>query len=148
MPKKTKRNGIFRQKKNKSMKARHIIIMWIAAAMIIVAALPSFALSVYDQPVKTESHDRLTDNSKKQHDRPAAVINETTSSLQLCMPRSQRLLPSFGFHPSKTHARTNYIHTTPVYNLCQNSTLRQEPAGFVSSVSRLYYVIALRHLIC
>ncbi|MDY3848644.1 MAG: hypothetical protein SOZ58_10060 [Prevotella sp.] len=130
------------------MKARHIIIMWIAVAIMTLAVIPSYAFSANDAMVTTERNDRLTDLSRQDRQRPVAMINESTDMLRISMPSPQRLLPSSGFQPHKSCGRNISIHNIPVCNLCQTPSLRQKATPFESSVPRLYYVIALRRLIC
>lgn len=114
-------------------------------ARVIAAGLRGNAL---EEAIKTELEKQAAPATDAKHNRTAAVMNESANSQQLFIPRNQRLLPSFGFHLSKTHARTNSIYKTSVCHLCQTTVPRHDAARYVSPVSRLYYVIALRHLIC
>ena len=80
-----------------------------------------------------------------------ATLSDATHLYRICSSRPQRVLPSQG---SKTERSITPFQTQlgrqsskPLYSY-HNSRCRQETAPFCMSVSRIYYVIALRHLIC
>ena len=135
------------------MRARRIITTCFAAIMLMMA-LPADVLAVIDSTTGAQGgeqarRDRLTDISRKEDQRPVAVFEDTMSTMRTCLARPQRLLPSQGSAPGKTQARSieSRRYTTTLCNSPIRST-RQESTPFQSSVSRKYYVIALRHIIC
>ena len=137
-------------RKELTMKARRII-MTCFAAIIMMVAMPVDALAyrsaINDEGGPTE-RDRLTDISRKEGQKPVAMFSDTQSAARACLARPQRLLPSHGSTPGKM--LTRYLssrNNIPVCNHLIRST-RQESTSFRSPVSRSYYVIALRHIIC
>lgn len=134
------------------MKARRIITTCFAAIMLMMA-MPTDVLAVINsttdaQGGKQERRDRLTDISQKEDQRSVAVFEDTMNTLRTCLTRTQRLLPSHGPAPGKTQARS--MESLKHDLLCnpQNFSRRQETTPFPSFVSRTYYVIALRHILC
>ena len=135
------------------MRARRIITTCFAAIMLMMA-MPTNVLAVINsttdaQGGKQARRDRLTDISQKEDQRSVAVFEDTMNTMRICLTRPQRLLPSHGAAPGKTQVRSmeSRRYTTPLCNYQIRST-RQESTPFQSSVSRNYYVIALRHIIC
>ncbi|MDD5895949.1 MAG: hypothetical protein PUC79_06640 [Prevotellaceae bacterium] len=134
------------------MRARRIITTCFAAIMLMMA-MPTDVLAVINsttdaQGGKQARRDRLTDISQKEGQRSVAVFEDTMNTLRTCLTRTQRLLPSHGPAPGKTQARS--IESRKHDLLCnpQNFSQRQESTPFPSFVSRTYYVIALRHILC
>ena len=134
------------------MRARRIITTCFAAIMLMMA-MPTDVLAVINsntdaQGGKQARRDRLTDISQKEDQRSVAVFEDTMNTLRTCLTRTQRLLPSHGPAPGKTQARP--IESRKHDLLCnpQNFSQRQESTPFPSFVSRIYYVIALRHILC
>ena len=134
------------------MRARRIITTCFAAIMLMMA-MPTDVLAVINsttdaQGGKQARRDRLTDISQKEDQRSVAVFEDTMNTLRTCLTRTQRLLPSHGPAPGKTQARS--IESGKHDLLCnpQNFSQRQESTPFPSFVSRIYYVIALRHILC
>ena len=139
-------------RKELTMKSRRII-MTCFAAIILMMALPVDVLATVGSTTNAKGEgqarrDRLTDISRKEGHRPVAVFEDTMNTLRTCLTRTQRLLPSHGPAPGKTQARS--IESRKHDLLCnpQNFSQRQESRPFPSFVSRTYYVIALRHIIC
>ena len=58
--------------------------------------------------------DRLTDISRKEDHRPAAVFEDMTNTMRICLSRPQRLLPSQGAAPNKTQARWRVETRAPI----------------------------------
>ena len=137
-------------RKELTMKARRII-MTCFAAIIMMVALPVDVLayrSVTNDEGGTTERDRLTDISRKEEQKPVAMFSDTQSTARPCLTRPQRLLPSHGSTPGK--AQTRYLSSRNNIPFCnyQIRSKRQESTPFRSPVSRSYYVIALRHIIC
>ena len=140
-------------RKKLTMKPRRIITTCFAA-IILMMALPVDILAAVGCTTNEKGEgqtrrDRLTDISRKEDNRPAAVFEDMTNTMRICLSRPQRLLPSQGAAPNKTQARSieSRRYTTTLCNSQIRST-RQESTPFQSSVSRKDYVIALRHIIC
>ena len=140
-------------RKELTMKSRRII-MTCFAAIILMMALPVDVLATVGSTTNAKGEgqarrDRLTDISRKEDHRPVAVFEDTMNTMRICLTRPQRLLPSHGAAPGKTQVRSmeSRRYTTPLCNY-QIRSSRQESTPFQSSVSRNYYVIALRHIIC
>ena len=134
------------------MRARRIITTCFAAIMLMMA-MPTDVLAVINsttdaQGGKQARRDHLTDISQKEDQRSVAVFEDTMNTLRTCLTRTQRLLPSHGPAPGKSQARS--IESRKHDLLCnpQNISQRQESTPFPSFVSRIYYVIALRHILC
>ncbi|MGN0049954.1 MAG: hypothetical protein ACI37N_02040 [Prevotella sp.] len=134
------------------MKARRIITTCFAAIMLMMA-MPTDVLAVINsttdaQGGKQARRDRLTDISQKEDQRSVAVFEDTMNTLRTCLTRTQRLLPSHGPAPGKTQARSMESRKHDLLYNPQNFSWRQETTPFPSFVSRIYYVIALRHILC
>ena len=134
------------------MKARRIITTCFAAIMLMMA-IPTDVLAVINsttdaQGGKQARRDRLTDISQKEDQRSVAVFEDTMNTLRTCLTRTQRLLPSHGPAPGKTQARSMESRKHDLLYNPQNFSWRQETTPFPSFVSRIYYVIALRHILC
>lgn len=122
------------------------------AAMITVAALPldvlAYGSTLNRKGGETAERDCLTDISNKEEQSPMAAFHDMGNAMRICAPHPQRLLPSHGPAPKKMcpgslSSRGNILSC----NL-QNYRQRQESTPFQPSVSREYYVIALRRIIC
>lgn len=134
------------------MRARRIITTCFAAIMLMMA-MPTDVLAVINsttdaQGGKQARRDRLTDISQKEDQRSVAVFEDTMNTLRTCLTRTQRLLPSHGPAPGKTQARSFESRKHDLLCNPQNFSQRQESTPFPSFVSRIYYVIALRHILC
>ena len=134
------------------MRARRIITTCFAAIMLMMA-MPTDVLAVINsttdaQGGKQARRDDLTDISQKEDQRSVAVFEDTMNTLRTCLTRTQRLLPSHGPAPGKTQARSIESHKHDLLCNPQNFSQRQESTPFPSFVSRIYYVIALRHILC
>lgn len=134
------------------MRARRIITTCFAAIMLMMA-MPTDVLAVINsttdaQGGKQARRDRLTDISQKEDQRSVAVFEDTMNTLRTCLTRTQRLLPSHGPAPGKTQARSIESRKHDLLYNPQNFSQRQESTPFPSFVSRIYYVIALRHILC
>ncbi|MDD5826103.1 MAG: hypothetical protein PUD14_09500 [Prevotellaceae bacterium] len=134
------------------MRARRIITTCFAAIMLMMA-MPTDVLAVINsttdaQGGKQARRDRLTDISQKEDQRSVAVFEDTMNTLRTCLTRTQRLLPSHGPAPGKTQARSMESRKHDLLYNPQNFSWRQETTPFPSFVSRTYYVIALRHILC
>ena len=139
-------------RKEPTMKARRIITTCFAAIMLMMA-LPADVLAIIDSTTGAQGgeqarRDRLTDISRKEDQRPVAVFEDTMSTMRTCLARPQRLLPSQGSAPGNTQARSMESRRYTLFCNPQNFSQRQESTPFPSFVSRTYYVIALRHILC
>lgn len=135
----------------KGMRTRTRIILMCFAAMMMMAALPLDVLASGNTDGKggrPAERDRLTDISNKEEQKPMAAFNGIENAMRICATQPQRLLPSQGSAPEKASARSLSSRNTILLCNFQNYCLRQESAPFRSPVSREYYVIALRHIIC
>ena len=84
--------------------------------------------------------------AQKQHHREAATLTDASHLYRICSSRPQRVNPTQG---SKTERTGNSVwrnFVKPLYTF-YDSRRRQVTAPFCLSVSRDYYVIALRHII-
>ena len=139
-------------RKELNMKARRIIMTCFSAIMLMMT-LPVDVLAVIGSTPDAQGgeharRDRLTDISRKEDQRPVAVFEDTMSTMRTCLARPQRLLPSQGSAPGKTQARSLESRGYTLFCNPQNFSQRQEATPFPSFVSRTYYVIALRHILC
>lgn len=127
---------------------RRLYIVFCLAVVLISMAMPTCA-SVSLHQEASERHDTLRDGSKKEHHRTAATFDDATSSLRLCLTRPSRLLPTTGSAPGKHSVRVNAsLNATLLSNPLNYRLCRKEATPFPTTVSRDYYVIALRHIIC
>ena len=139
-------------KKELDMKARRIIMTCFAAIMLMMA-LPVDILATVGSTTNAKGEgqarrDRLTDISRKEDQRPVAVFEDTMNTMRTCLMRNQRQLPSHGSAPGKTQARSMESRRYILFCNPQKFSQRQEATPFPSFVSRTYYVIALRHILC
>ena len=93
-------------RKKLTMKPRRIITTCFAA-IILMMALPVDILAAVGSTTNEKGEgqtrrDRLTDISRKEDHRPAAVFEDMTNTMRICLSRPQRLLPSQGAAPGKT----------------------------------------------
>ena len=137
-------------RKELTMKARRII-MTCFAAIILMVAMPVDVLayrSVTNDEGGPTERDRLTDISRKEGQKPVAMFSDTQSTARACLARPQRLLPSHGSTPGKM--LTRYLSSRNNILFCNYKirSKRQDSTPVRSFVSRNYYVIALRHIIC
>ena len=134
------------------MRARRIITTCFAAIMLMMA-MPTDVLAVINsttdaQGGKQARRDHLTDISQKEDQRSVAVFEDTMNTMRTCLMRNQRQLPSHGSAPGKTQARSMESRRYILFCNPQKFSQRQEATPFPSFVSRTYYVIALRHILC
>ncbi|MGN0281936.1 MAG: hypothetical protein ACI4B3_06525 [Prevotella sp.] len=131
------------------MKRRIYIIVGLAVVLLTMARPTcAFGYSLLNHDV-AKRHDTLCDGDKKQHQRGVATFDDATSSLRLCLTRPSRLLPTTGPAPGKQSVRQpSSLIQTLVSNLLNCHSCRKEASPFPTAVSRNYYVIALRHILC
>lgn len=134
------------------MKARRILTTCFVAIMLMMA-MPIDVLAVINSPTdaqgeKQARRDRLVDISQQESQRSVAVFEDTMNTMRTCQVRTQRLLPSHGPAPGKTQARSIGLRKHALFCNPQNFSQRQEITPFPLFVSRIYYVIALRHILC
>lgn len=80
-----------------------------------------------------------------------ATLTDSTQLYRICSSRPQRVVPSNGHKSERTYEPCNVLARRKIVaplNILYDSRRRQETTPFCMSVSRKYYVIALRHLIC
>ncbi len=139
------------------MKRSMFITLYIAVIMAAIA-LTSMALPPcgkcggetshvrYD---KATRHDALRDGSKKEQQRSVAMFDDASGQLRTATARPSRVLPPTSPAPGKHLARlqTSIIspHLTNLFNYCH---CHRNASPLRMAVSRYYYVIALRHILC
>lgn len=139
------------------MKRSMFITLHIAVIMVAIAltsmALPSCGKESgttshirYD---KATRHDALRDGSKKEQQRSVAMFDDASGQLRTATARPSRVLPPTSPAPGKHLARLQTSIISPHLNNLFNSCLcRRNASPLHMVVSRYYYVIALRHLLC
>ena len=133
---------------NYSVMRKRISIMFCLVVVMLAMALPTCA-SVSLRHEAAKRHDTLCDGSKKEHHRAVATFDDATSSLRLCLTRPSRLLPNTGPSPCKHSVRIPASLSAKTLSTSLNCRLcRREATPFPATVSRDYYVIALRHILC
>ena len=125
------------------MKTRYMI--WLL--LLILTPIRMMAETVGHSPV-TDRKDclaQVSDNDS--HRKAAATFEDYASSMRLSLSRPQRVVPSSGTAGGKGTARLLATYPPNPYHLpyfCQ----RQKRFSLPPVVSRDYYVIALRRLLC
>ena len=87
--------------------------------------------------------------SAPKHHHHEATLTDATSLYRVCSSRPQRLLPTHGSKTERTASPCGFVRRNIVKPLhfLHDSRRRLETAPYCLSVSCLYYVIALRHII-
>ena len=134
------------------MEARRIL-MTCFTAIILMMAMPTDVLAITNNTAKAQREkqarrDSLTDFSQKEDQRPVAMFDDIMNAMRICLSRTQRLFPSHSPEPDNTQARSIESHIHDLLCNPQNFSQRQEATLLPSFVSRAYYVIALRHILC
>ena len=129
------------------MKRRLYIIMCLAVVLLTMEMPTCASASMTHENV--ERRDTLCDGNKKEHQRNTATFDDASSSLRLCLTRPSRLLPNTGPSPCKHSVRIPASLSAKTLSTSLNCRLcRREATPFPATVSRDYYVIALRHILC
>lgn len=129
------------------MKCRFYVLS-LLATVIMMMVMPADALaSSYTGQEHPYGRDRLSDAGRDRRDNGAAAFDDAVMPARTCLPRVVRSQPSFGPSPSTAMSRGH------AYLVCPETAIpalvnNLESAPFRSAVSRLYYVIALRHILC
>lgn len=91
----------------------------------------------------------VNDATKQSH-HPAAIISSDQERCRLSNTRPQRVLPTQGSKAERMPGRFSPAckHSHSPLSPRNDRRWRLETAPFQSAASRLYYVIALRHLLC
>ena len=76
------------------------------------------------------------------------MFDDIMNAMRICLSRTQRLFPSHSPELDNTQARSIESHIHDLLCNPQNFSQRQEATLLLSFVSRAYYVIALRHILC
>ena len=129
------------------MKCRFYILS-LLATVIMMTVMPADAFaSSYTGQEHRDDHDRLYDAAHDRRDAGVATFDDAVMPVRTCIPRVVRLQPSFGPSPSTLLSRG---HAPLVCSVAEISALvnNLESTPFRSTVSRFYYVIALRHILC
>ena len=123
-------------------------ILSLLATVIMMTVMPADAFaSSYTGQEHRDDRDRLYDAAHDRRDAGAATFDDAVMPVRTCILRVVRLQPSFGPSPSTALSRGHASLVCPetaIPALVNNL----ESAPFRSAVSRLYYVIALRHILC
>lgn len=95
----------------------------------------------------TEQRDGLTDPTQEEQ-QEKAMFKDALGSMHIACPRPARVIPPSGSHPGKSQAR---FHT--LLPACLRSHMLTARVSFNIfakpwELSRHYYVIALRHILC
>lgn len=84
--------------------------------------------------------------SPVKHQQAEALLSDGQDIYRICNSRPQRVLPTHGSKSERAAGRPSY-HYQPSKKFLGDGQTRTESAPFQSHASRLYYVIALRHII-
>lgn len=129
------------------MKGR-FYILWLLLAVIMLTAVPADAIaSSYTGQEQGCERDRLYDGGLQDHDKHTSTVNDAVMPVRTCIHRVVRLNPSFGPSPSTSLSRGQcpvFGLGIPVVFILRNL----ESTPFRTAVSRFYYIIALRHILC
>lgn len=100
------------------------------------------------QEISQQTRSAIIHPQKKHHHE--ATLTDANQLYRICSSRPQRLTPTQGAKTERTtHLYNDFArrHIVKSFNTLYDSRRRQETAPFCLSVSRDYYVIALRHII-
>ncbi len=99
------------------------------------------------RPSQTEESSTI--RSTSDHDRGVAVLSDASNLYRICNTRPQRVLPTYGSQLKRISGRTTttLLRFVKPFKSFHDRRFRQETAPFCSSVSCIYYIYALRHII-
>ena len=123
---------------------------WLLLIVLLLAALTNWQGDNSGQTSKPEELSSVAMLVPQDHQQHEAVLTDASTLYRMCSSRPQRVLPSQGakskqniFPPCHLSRR----HVVEPLKFLHDGRRRRETAPFCPSVSRLYYVIALRHII-
>lgn len=103
-----------------------------------------------ENPVRSsQTEESSTIRSTSDHERGVAILSDASHLYRICNTRPQRVLPTYGSQLKRISGRTatTLLRYVKPFKSFHDRRFRQETAPFCSSVSCIYYIYALRHII-
>ncbi|MGN1213523.1 MAG: hypothetical protein ACI4TR_01380 [Bacteroidaceae bacterium] len=124
------------------MKKRYLILL-----LFVVGLLSGAKWGV--ERLDCAAGDRLCNSVDDQREKtPATICLDAVNSVALGLPRPVRLVPPGFSVLSKMSGRRSFGTARQLFTFCLNVSPFNDLAPMGARVSRRYYVVALRHIVC